>query len=226
MTVTHPARVFVTDFDGTMTRHDFYKLALDELLPPDVPDQWAAYRAGEITHHEALRRYFGAIRASETEVLAVVDRMELDPGLKTAVAELGDAGWRVVVTSAGCEWYIRRLLAAAGVAVEVHANPGRFEVGRGLLMEMPTDTPYRCDNLGVDKARVVREYLDAGRTVAFAGDGFPDAAAARLVPDSLRFARADLADVLTREGLPFRPFEVWSEVARALLSFASFEDRA
>lgn len=66
-------RVLVSDFDGTMTRHDFYRLALEELLPPDVPDQWAAYRAGEISHFEALRRYFAAVRAPEAEVLAVVD---------------------------------------------------------------------------------------------------------------------------------------------------------
>lgn len=210
-------RVLVSDFDGTMTRHDFYKLALDELLPPDVPDQWAAYRAGEITHFEALRRYFDAIRAPEAEVLAVVGRMELDPALKAAVADLDAAGWRVVVTSAGCDWYIRRLLAAAGVEVEVHANPGRFVAGAGLLMEKPVGSPYRCENLGVDKARVVRDHLAAGRTLAFAGDGFPDAEAARLVADELRFARADLADVLTREGLPFHPFEVWSDVARVLV---------
>jgi 2-hydroxy-3-keto-5-methylthiopentenyl-1-phosphate phosphatase len=123
----------------------------------------------------------------------------------------------VVVTSAGCDWYIRRLLAAAGVEVVVHANPGRFEVGRGLLMEMPTGSPYLSPTLGVDKARVVRRYLDAGRTVAFAGDGFPDAESARLVPGDLRFARGDLADVLGREGLPFHPFDTWSDIARVLL---------
>ncbi|QDU21989.1 HAD-IB family phosphatase [Urbifossiella limnaea] len=210
-------RVLVSDFDGTMTRHDFYKLALADLLPPDVPDQWAAYRAGEITHFEALRRYFAAIRAPEAEVLAVVDRMELDPGLKAAVTTLAEAGWVVVVTSAGCGWYIGRLLAAAEVSVEVHANPGRFEAGAGVLMEKPVGSPYYCENLGVDKARVVRDHLAAGRTVAFAGDGFPDSEAARLVPDGLRFARADLADVLTREGLPFHPFEVWSDIARVLV---------
>lgn len=213
----HPAGVIVSDFDGTMTRHDFYKLALESLLPPDVPDQWGAYRAGAITHFEALRRYFAAIRAGEAEVLAVVDQMELDPGLPAAVAALRRAGWGVVVTSAGCDWYIRRLLAAAGVDVEVHANPGRFEPGRGLLMEKPVGSPYLSENLGVDKARVVRRFLDEGRTVAFAGDGFPDADPARLVPADLRFARGDLADVLGREGLTFRPFDAWSEVAHALL---------
>src|SRR5262245_15953491 len=102
--------VLVSDFDGTMTRHDFYQLAVESLLPPDTPDQWTAYRAGTVTHFEALRRYFAAIRADEAAVLAVVKRMELDPRLPAAVRALRDAGWSVVVTSAGCAWYIRRLL--------------------------------------------------------------------------------------------------------------------
>src|SRR5262245_35850747 len=161
--------ILVSDFDGTMTRHDFYKLAIESLLPPDTPDYWAEYRAGTITHFEALRRYFASIRASEAEVLVVVERMELDPELPAAVESLRRAGWSVVVTSAGCDWYIRRLLAAAGVEVEVHSNPGRFEAGKGLLMEMPTGSPYLSPTLGVDKARIVRSHLDEGRTVAFAG---------------------------------------------------------
>jgi 2,3-diketo-5-methylthio-1-phosphopentane phosphatase len=209
--------VLVSDFDGTMTRHDFYKLALESLVPVGTPDYWAEYRTGAITHFEALRWYFATIRAGEKEVLAVVDRMDLDPGLPAAVAELRAAGWQVVVTSAGCDWYIRRLLAAAGVEVEIHANPGRFEPGRGLLMEMPAGSPYLSPSLGVDKARVVRTHLDAGETVAFAGDGFPDAESARLVPAELRFARGDLADVFARENLEFRPFAAWSDIARALI---------
>ena len=210
--------VLVSDFDGTMTRHDFYKLAIASLLPPDTPDYWAEYRSGTITHFEALRRYFAAIRSGRKEVLAVVDRMELDPDLPKAVAELRGAGWEVVVTSAGCDWYIRRLLAAAGVEVEVHANPGRFEPGRGLLMEMPTGSPYLSADLGIDKARVVRERLGGSRAVAFAGDGFPDAGPALLVPSELRFARGDLADLLDREGQGYRPFDTWSDIARALLA--------
>jgi 2-hydroxy-3-keto-5-methylthiopentenyl-1-phosphate phosphatase len=214
------SRVLVSDFDGTMTRNDFYKLAIETLIPADTPDYWAEYRAGRITHFEALRRYFAAIRQTEQEVLAVVERMELDPELPAAAAALRRAGWNVIVTSAGCDWYIRRLLQGAGVEVEVHSNPGRFVAGKGLLMEMPKDSPYLSQSLGVDKAALVRHQIAGGRTVAFAGDGFPDAEAARLVPPHLRFARADLADVLRGEGLPFRPFGTWSDIARSLVEGA------
>jgi 2-hydroxy-3-keto-5-methylthiopentenyl-1-phosphate phosphatase len=211
------ARVLVSDFDGTMTRHDFYKLAIESLLPADVPDYWAEYRAGTITHFEALHHYFSTIRASEAEVLAVVQRMDLDPQLPAAVESLRRAGWRVVVTSAGCDWYIRRLLGQVGVEVDIHANPGQFVVGQGLQMEMPTDSPYWSAALGVDKTGVVRDLLNQGLTVAFAGDGFPDAEPARLVPDDLRFARGDLADVFRCEQLPFHGFESWSDIPHVLL---------
>jgi len=213
-----PAAVLISDFDGTMTRHDFYKLAIEQLLPQDTPDYWADYRTGAITHFEALRRYFAAIRKTEAEVLAVVEQMELDPELPAAVVTLAASGWKVIVTSAGCDWYIRRLLARAGVHVEVHANPGRFETGRGLLMEMPRGSPYLSTSLGVDKAAVVRAHLARGGQVAFAGDGFPDAESARLVSPDLRFARGDLANVLRQEGLEFHSFQAWSEITHMLLS--------
>src|SRR5262245_4381467 len=134
--------VLVSDFDGTMTRNDFYKLAIERLLPPDTPDRWAAYREGTLTHFEALRSYFAAIRASEHEVMVVVNAMELDLELPAAVASLRRAGWSVVVASAGCDWYIRKLLTAAGVEVEVNANPGRFDEGQGLMMEVRTGAPF------------------------------------------------------------------------------------
>lgn len=214
---TASSPVLVSDFDGTMTRYDFYKLALEKLLPDNTPDYWADYRSGSITHFEALRRYFAAIRKNEDEVLAVVRQMELDPELGPAVETLKRAGWKVIVTSAGCEWYIRQLLSAAGVDVVVYANPGRFEAGRGLVMEMPLDSPYLSESLGVDKTAVVRKFVTTGTKVAFAGDGFPDVEPARLVPGNLRFARGDLAEVLQRERLAFHSFDAWSEIPRLLL---------
>jgi len=210
--------VLVSDFDGTMTRHDFFKLVIESLLPPGTPDYWAQYRSGTITHFEALRRYFSSIRASETEVLRIVNGMELDPKLSDAIESLQQAGWKVVVVSAGCDWYIRRLLKQAKVEIEVHSNPGHFEEGKGLLMEMPAGSPYFSQSLGVSKTGVVEHFLAEGGTVAFAGDGFPDAEPARLVADDLRFARGDLANVLRDEGKPFQSFEAWSDIANALLN--------
>jgi 2-hydroxy-3-keto-5-methylthiopentenyl-1-phosphate phosphatase len=214
-----PRALLVSDFDGTVTRHDFFRLAVAAFAPRGLADHWAGYRSGRLTHFEALAAIFAEVRASEEEVRRVVATAEPDPELAPLARALGEAGWDVVIASAGCAWYIEIILAAAGAGhLPVHANPGRFVEGRGLLMELPEASPYFCRATGIDKAAIVRSGLEAGRVVAFAGDGYPDAEAARLVPPELRFARADLADALRRDGLPFVPFERWSDVARALLA--------
>jgi 2-hydroxy-3-keto-5-methylthiopentenyl-1-phosphate phosphatase len=207
----------VSDFDGTMTRHDFYRLAVEHLIPDDCPDYWNDYRRGRMTHFEALQAYFRWITADEREVLSLVERMELDPQLPSALANLRAAGWAVVVTSAGCDWYIQHLLSRAGVDLEVHANPSDFVSGRGLIMNLPPNGPFFSPTVGVNKAAVVTHWLNRGARVAFAGDGFPDAEAARLVDASLRFATADLADQLDEEQLPFHRFHTWSDIAAHLL---------
>ncbi len=182
----------VSDFDGTLTRLDFFRLALERLTPPGVPDYWQDYRDGRLTHFEAMRSYYASIRATEAETLGVVEALELQPDLAAWVERLDGAGWKVVVASAGCEWYIRRLLERSGVELEVHANPGRFVEGRGLLMDLPANSPYFSPSHGIDKLAVVRAAQRSGRRVAFAGDGYPDLAAARLVSPDLRFAKASL----------------------------------
>jgi 2,3-diketo-5-methylthio-1-phosphopentane phosphatase len=206
----------VSDFDGTMARQDFYHLAIEHLLPPGMPDFWHDDRGEPRSHFEAMRRYYNAIRATEAETLRTVEAMELGPDLAMWVARLERAGWRVVVASAGCAWYIDHLLRRAGVTLEVHANPGRFVEGQGLRMDLPVGSPFFSPMHGINKAAVVRDAQRSSRRVAFAGDGDTDVAAARLVEPELRFATAALAQALQQQGLAFRTFQRWAEVAQAL----------
>ncbi len=215
--------ILVSDFDGTITRNDFYSLVVERLLTPGDLVHWQDYRAGKISHFTALQRIFGSIRAPEEKLLAIVRGMEPDPYLAASLAALRAARWDVVVASAGCDWYIRRILADLHVSLEVHANPGAFAPEPGsrlgsLRMEAPADSPFYSPATGVDKAAIVRFHQERGAVTAYAGDGFTDAPAALLVAPERRFARADLADVLRERGEPFRPFSAWSDVARALLA--------
>lgn len=207
----------VSDFDGTVTKNDFFLLAIERLSPPDLPDYWGAYLRNEITHFEALASIFQHLDGQEEDLLKIARDTMPDPNLAQSMASLWNAGWQVIVASAGCGWYIEKLLAAAGVQVEIHSNPGEYVPGRGLVMSLPKDSPYFSPSHGIDKAAIVKAALQRSEKVAFAGDGFPDAPAARLVPAELRFARRDLATALDEAKLPYRPFEVWSEVAEMLL---------
>jgi len=212
--------VLVSDFDGTMTRFDFYQLVLERLLPPDTPNYWLDYCVGRMTHFEALKAYFASIRAEEPEVVRLLDEMELDPELPRAVSTLHQAGWNIMVTSAGCAWYIEKLLGKHGVLLPLFANPGRFVRGKGLVMSLPIDTSFFSPTLGVDKARVVRKAQRDYRYVAFAGDGYPDMEAAEEVSPDLRFAKSSLAEAASSKGLKFISFNKWSDIADYLKKYS------
>ena len=208
--------ILVSDFDGTMTRFDFYDLVCREF--PDIAGTfWQQYERGEVTHFEALRSIFAGIRAPESRLLSIIDAMQIDPGLPKAVKALGTHGWDVVVASAGCDWYIKRLLQGQGVSLAVHANPGDFFPDRGLVMSLPPPSPFFSAELGVNKVAVVREAIRQNDRVAFAGDGRPDLAPALLVPPERRFAKSWLAKKLHEIGEDFRPFDEWHEVAAMIV---------
>jgi 2-hydroxy-3-keto-5-methylthiopentenyl-1-phosphate phosphatase len=142
--------------------------------------------------------------------------MRIEPRLADAVTLLEKHGWNVIVASAGCEWYIQRLLSDANVSLDVRANPGSYSPSMGLDMRLPEKSPIFSAHLGINKVAVVREAMRRCSKVAFAGDGRPDLAPALLVPPEMRFAKKWLAQKLIEIGEEFQPFESWYEIAWAL----------
>jgi 2-hydroxy-3-keto-5-methylthiopentenyl-1-phosphate phosphatase len=125
-----------------------------------------------------------------------------------------------VIVSAGSAWYIDRVLQTAGVQATVHSNPGRIVSGKGLVLDLATDTPFFCPNVGVDKSEVVRDALARYNDVAFAGDGPPDVAPSLLVDPRRRFAKGFLAEELRRRDQDFTLFSAWHEIQETLLAEA------
>jgi 2,3-diketo-5-methylthio-1-phosphopentane phosphatase len=213
----HAAGILVTDFDGTMARQDFYRLILDRnLVAPGTPSFWHQYVQGRMTHFEALQATFDAARIGEDQLHALVNDMDLDPAAAGEISKLRAVGWNVVVASAGCRWYIDQILDAAGIQIEVHANPGSIR-DRRLRMELAPQSRHFHPETGVDKAAIVQAAIANAREVAFAGDGLADLESALLVNPTRRFARGMLADQLTDRGESFQPFDRWSDVTGTLL---------
>jgi 2-hydroxy-3-keto-5-methylthiopentenyl-1-phosphate phosphatase len=209
--------VLVSDFDGTMTKHDFYQLVRDRWWNNADPDPWQDYLAGRITHFEALNRFFAKIRGDDPSLRDLALTMELDPALPAALEQLHQAGWSVVIASAGCELYIRYLLKGIRTPYVLHTNPGRRSAEGGLEMILPTSSPFFSPQTGIDKTAIVQDALAKHDRVAFAGDGPPDLPPAKLVPGELRFARGHLAGALQSEGEAFHPLPDWAAVAKTLL---------
>ncbi len=207
----------VSDFDGTMTRFDFFEVARRYLPSAADHDYWQDYLDGKISHFDALASIFAAIRTDYEGMDDVMARMELDPTLLDSIIRLEEAGWKIIVASAGCGWYIKRLLKNVGLSLEVHANPGVFTPENGLRLTLPTDSRYFSSDRGIDKEAIVRAALADDPNAAFAGDGRPDIEAAMHVSGNRLFARGMLADHLRKEDRPFHLFENFKQIADTLL---------
>jgi 2-hydroxy-3-keto-5-methylthiopentenyl-1-phosphate phosphatase len=208
-------KILVSDFDGTMTDRDFFRLAL-ECLPQTAASFWEDYEQGKISHFQALASIFSELRCPESKIISLLTEMGLNQGITADCRRLHRGGWRLVIASAGCAWYIEKLLSPLGIEAEIHANPGHFSKQEGLNMQPPFSSPYFCRETGIDKTRLVQTTLGQG-IVAFAGDGRPDLGPALLVHPSLRFAKGRLAEELTKKGESFKPFRSWSEMVDQLL---------
>jgi 2,3-diketo-5-methylthio-1-phosphopentane phosphatase len=210
-------KIFISDYDGTISGKDFYSLLAERYIPGNTPDYFALYREGRITHFEAMAAYFAFAPTEEQRLEELLAASEVDPELGASAALLARSGWELWVVSAGSSWYVERVLRRAGVAAPVYSNPGHIEKGRGLVLEkLDPASPYHSPSVGVDKSAVVRNALQVAEAVAFAGDGPPDLEPALLVRPNLRFARGFLAEALRERGEAFRPFSRWSEIAREL----------
>ena len=128
-------KIFVSDYDGTITNKDFYSLLAERYIPAEEPDYFAQYRDGRITHFEAMAAYFAFAPTDEQQLEELLTASQPDPDLGASAALLRRAGWELWVVSAGSSWYVERVLRRAGVAATVHSNPGRLENGRGLVLE-------------------------------------------------------------------------------------------
>ncbi|MBI4889341.1 MAG: HAD-IB family phosphatase [Acidobacteria bacterium] len=211
-------KTLITDFDGTMTERDFFSVLAERYIPSGAPDFFEQWRAGRMSHFEAMGAYFAYAPDDERKMDEVLAECGLDAGAKRAYERLAAAGWEVLVVSAGSAWYIERLLGRAGVPAKVYSNRGWLEKGRGLVIEkLPRSSPFYSEDVGVDKCAVVRDALARSEAVAFAGDGPPDLAPALLVAEGRRFARGYLAGELDRCGEGYQGYSRWSAIAEALL---------
>jgi 2-hydroxy-3-keto-5-methylthiopentenyl-1-phosphate phosphatase len=207
-------RTLVVDFDGTITQED----VLDEIARTFGDDE--VYREVDealdrngITLHEVLRREFEPVRAPLGEVLEWVHaNASIRPGFRELVELARARGWRVVVVSSGFRQLIEPMLERAGiqglelVSNEVDPDPEGWRI--------TFFDESRCEVCGeACKRTTVRSMVDGGEVV-YVGDGYSDRCAAE--DADLVFARRGLAAYLTERGVPFEPFDDFSQIAEKL----------
>ena len=86
-------KIFISDYDGTITNKDIYSLLAERYVPPDTPDYFTQYLEGRITHFDAMAEYFAFMPNEERQLEELFDASEADPDLGASAALLTRAGW-------------------------------------------------------------------------------------------------------------------------------------
>lgn len=202
----------LVDFDGTAAERDVQQAILDALADPvtwrAINGEWAA---GAITTAQRAHRQWELIAASEREVLAVLEQLQLDPYFPAFVRLCEERGYPLTVVSDGFDFYIHPLLRRAGLAhLPVIANTLRYVDGKPRFRFLHQRSPDQY--YGNDKTYVIEQLRHPDSTIVFFGDGYSDRAAAHAA--DLLFAKDRLADYCREARVPFVPFTTFADVCR------------
>jgi 2-hydroxy-3-keto-5-methylthiopentenyl-1-phosphate phosphatase len=198
--------VFISDFDGTLTKEDFYLIVVEKFLKERGQQIIADWQQGKMNVREFLATVFRSINRSETEIFEAIKTIPLDRHAKTFIEWVRQHGGNFVILSAGTSYYIERLLEYKQIkGVQVISNRGYYEDG-GIQLVADPDSPFYSETYGIDKSLVVKELKQKYSKVFFAGD-----LKAALEAD-LVFATGHLQKLLQKKNHPFIAFESFTEI--------------
>lgn len=199
------------DFDGTITQHDTLHLIVEEYGTRGL---WETIeprlRAGEVTLEQAMQEEFATVRATPEEVIALVLREAgLRPGLTELVRWARSEGHRFIVFSSGFRTVIDATLRHWGLGdLEVVSHEALFTAEGCTLVW--SDRGETCVECGRNCKRHDLRGRLRGERLVYIGDGISDRCGAGMA--DLVFARAHLARDLSAAGIPFVPFDDFTEV--------------
>jgi len=205
----------LVDFDGTACSLDIFT----ELCRRFIGDDWeqrferASWKGTSPLREDVvqLARLLGAPR---DEMLAfVVAHYGVDAGFAHFVRWAESKGAEVAIVSDGLGFYIRPMLAAAGISHLAVLTNAPIDTPCGLRLSHPFGHP-ECVGCGTCKMLAVLSYRERRGPVAFVGDGYSDRFAA-LYAD-LVFAKQDLARICAVDGIPFTPWQSFDDVRAGL----------
>ncbi len=211
--------VLVSDFDGTISKVDFFAYVTENLLTPSDMQPWYDYKSGEITHVEALNRIFKKIRLDIDDFHSFIDKIEVEEYFAKTVDYCIQNSIKVYVVSAGADYYIDRILKKIKVdkKIELIANPSNYSQNNGLeLFPFEIGHKYYDQNLGVSKQKFIQNLQMQGLKVIFAGDGIPDVEAASV--SDVVFAKDYLLDICLKKQIQYQNFSTYKDIYEFILN--------
>lgn len=204
---------FVSDFDGTISKKDFYWLVIENYYP-EGRDLYKKWKSQEMQDIDFLSDVFKSINQDEQQIIEDIKTLPIDNHVPSFIKTVQENGGDFIVLSAGTDYYIKHLLEHYGIVdVPVYSNSGYFENNNVHLSIDPTHKHY-SKRYGIDKSLVIKELKQSYDEVYFAGDSEPDSHGAKEA--DLTFAKDVLQDILKELDVEYVPIESFEDIEKEL----------
>lgn len=218
----HKKFAFISDFDGTLTNKDFYKMIIDEYLGEEGKELYKAWRRNEYKDKDFLHKIYSSINRDEDEILEDILKIEWDKNADKVIQKVKEAGGDFIILSAGTSYYIDRLLKEKGLSdIKVYSNPGEYK-NRGIHLNIDENNPYYSEVYGIDKGKIVADLKHKYSYVYYAGDSAPDIPPCKLA--DICFAKGTLQGMLQEEGVNFIPMSDYRDIEKSLIEKGAIEE--
>lgn len=202
--------VFISDFDGTLSKKDFYLIIIDKYLKERGTELYKEWKKNNLTDFDFLNMIFSSINKSEDEIYHDILDIPIDENAKDFIEHIKASGGDFVILSAGTSYYIEKLLAHKKITdCTIISNKGEYKNG-GIHMLRDESNVFYSKRYGIDKAKVVKYFKTKYKTVFYAGDSEPDLEASQLA--DVTFATGQLVNMLSSRKHPFVKFDNFKEI--------------
>ena len=177
-------KILISDFDGTISKVDFFYYVVDNLLKPSDMQPWYDYLDKKITHIDSLIGIFGKIHLSQPEFDNFILNLPIQEGFVETVHYCKENDIPFYIISAGADYYIKLNIRKASCIydyVKLLTNKSVYtqECGLQIIKPEPFEQYYSL-KYGIDKEAIVKSLKEKAEYTIFAGDGKIDFKAAKL----------------------------------------------
>ena len=207
--------VLISDFDGTISKKDFFYMVIDDLLTDkkSALAPWKQYLRGNIKHIDALSAIFSQIRLSQRDFDKFVSTIEIDDRFYDTAKFCNDKKIPFYICSAGTNYYIKKRISDTlqNCNITLISNDATYSPKDGMRLIPPEKSSYFYNsNTGISKEAIVQKFKDDGYFTIYAGDGKPDFKASKIA-DAV-FAKDLLAELCKKENVQTQKFDDFGDI--------------
>jgi len=202
------------DFDGTITTRDVTDFVLERLAPPEWLEIEARWQRQEIGSAECMRQQIALISASQYELDAVLDEVEIDEGFADFSALCRYSNTKMTIISDGVDYFIHRILGRRGLdEFPVIANKMIIKPDNGYQLTSPWRSITCTSGAGVCKCKIVG--MERAHRM-YVGDGRSDFCVS-IKPETV-YAKGHLATYCDKNAIGYTPYKNFHDITAGLES--------